>query len=456
MKRLLLFLLCASVIGLSLGFGLALSLVATASDPPPPVDVPSPNATEGAQVETARHPQVDPVRLTPVVTAVERVAPSVVSITTSTPQNTPFIQTRQQTSTSEGSGVVIESDGVVLTNAHVVNHAMTITVTFATGEEYQADIIGIAEELDLAVLQLQDAQDIASVEIGTSADLMLGEPVIAIGNPFGLGHTVTTGVISAINRPLETSGRIYQDFIQTDASINPGNSGGPLLNTMGQLVGINTAIRPDAEGIGFAIPVDRAIKIANDLVNFGEVQIPWLGIDVEDISFRKGYSSGVTIEIEQVHRRGPALNQLQPGDLIQEVDGRALAGRSDLNAYLSAFSTGKSVTLTIMRENQREAVTLSTSELSEEIIEDSIRNVLGIEIGNNRGKGAEVTQVFPDGAFADHGLLPGDRIMAINGQLIRGPNQLINVLTRAKSGHRGKAMFTLRRNDIIGQIILPI
>ena len=159
-----------------------------------------------------------------------------------------------------------------MTNAHVVEGAIAIEATFSDDKTYAAEIIGLAPELDLAVLRLDTDSESMSVDIGNSADLMLGETVIALGNPFGLGHTVTTGVISGIDRPLETERRIYQNFIQTDASINPGNSGGPLVNIDGELVGINTAIRSNAEGIGFAIPVDRAMKVAQDLLNFGRTK----------------------------------------------------------------------------------------------------------------------------------------------------------------------------------------
>ena len=147
---------------------------------------------------------------------------------------------------------------MILTNAHVVSSASRIIATFSDGNQAEARVVGLDEDLDLAVLKIPIRPGLVAVDIGTSSDLLLREPVIAIGNPFGLGHTVTTGVVSATSRAIETDDRVFQDFIQTDASINPGNSGGPLLDRFGALVGITTSIRPDAQGIGFAIPIDRA------------------------------------------------------------------------------------------------------------------------------------------------------------------------------------------------------
>ena len=219
------------------------------------------------------------------VEAVQSAAPAVVSITTEIPNQSTFSWFYgEQTSSADGSGVVVEDSGIVLTNAHVVERAVHIEAHLLNGDRYSARLIGMAQELDLAVLQLEAPlkTDFPTVDIGMSSDLMLGESVIAIGNPLGLGLTVTTGVISATSRVLETERRIYQDFLQTDASINPGNSGGPLLDINARLIGINTAIRADAQNIGFAIPVDRAIKVAQDLLTYGEVKIPWLGVDLVD------------------------------------------------------------------------------------------------------------------------------------------------------------------------------
>jgi serine protease Do len=395
-------------------------------------------------------------RRTALVEAVERVAPSVVSITTETPTQDPFYWFYgQDSSSSEGSGVVIDPSGIVLTNAHVVERASKIQASFADGTSHQAEIVGIAPELDLAVLRLKTGGGLSTAKIGSSEGLLLGEPVIAIGNPYGLGHTVTTGVVSAVKRPLETESRVYQDFIQTDASINPGNSGGPLLNVLGELVGINTAIHAEGQGIGFAIPVDRAMKVANDLLHFGAVQMPWLGADLGDVLIRRNRGRMVAPQLTRIHPGSPAAEAgLRPGDLIVGIDGREVQGRSDLNAYLSAFSPPRSVELLIWRDGHEQSVSLLASELPGAVIDRSIEGILGIGI-SDRG-GVVVSSVDPRGAFARNRLLAGDWILALNGMPVDSVDQLRLALAQAKSQHSSTALFTVRRGNAQGRIELPI
>jgi serine protease Do len=235
-------------------------------------------------------PTVSAARRTPVVVVAHNVLPSVVNIQTEAtirrrvdPFFDPFGffgggRDRSYTSQSLGSGFVWSSDGIIVTNNHVVEGASTITVNFNDGTRLAAKLIGVDPDSDLAVLRVE-GKKLAAAPIGTSSDLMIGETVIAVGNPFGLSGTVTTGVLSALGRsvPSEAQGRTYTDFLQTDASINPGNSGGPLLNIEGKVIGINVAIYAQAQGIGFAIPVDRAKKVIQDLLQYGEVHAAWIG-----------------------------------------------------------------------------------------------------------------------------------------------------------------------------------
>src|SRR5256885_3358123 len=185
---------------------------------------------------------------------------------------------RTYTSQALGSGFVWSSDGIIVTNNHVVEGASRITVNFQDGTHLAAKLIGVDPDSDLAVLRV-DAKKLTPAPIGTSSDLMIGETVVAVGNPFGLSGSVTTGVVSALGRsvPSKEEGRTFTDFIQTDASINPGNSGGPLLNIEGKVIGINVAIYAQAQGIGFAIPVDRAKKVIQDLLRYGQVHSAWIG-----------------------------------------------------------------------------------------------------------------------------------------------------------------------------------
>jgi len=374
-----------------------------------------------------------------------------------------FFYRQGTTSRTEGSGVVIDPQGIVLTNAHVVQRASAIRATFADGNTYEADLLGITTDLDLAVLRLKGApKDLKVAPTGTSADLMLGEPVIAIGNPFGLGQTVTTGVVSAVHRALETEERVYQDFIQTDASINPGNSGGALVDIEGRLIGINTAIRPDAQGIGFAIPSDRAVKIARDLMMFGRVQIPWLGIDVNDVTVSEEGGQRTAVQIERVYPQGGGASAgLERGDLVLSVEGKPIYGRADLNAYLANFQPGQSVALDTTHGATRRTVKVATKKLPPEVVAQSLGQVLGVRLadappGKNGQRGAVVSEVISGGAFAKAGLRTGDVILAINGQQITGASDVERSIGEAKSGHYPSALLTIRRGNAKGQINLAI
>ena len=416
-------------------------------------------ATEGAQAELPLQAEAtaDKARRTPVVEAVERVAPAVVSITTEAPVSDPFARFYgQRTTSGQGSGVVIDPDGVVLTNAHVVERASRIVATFADERTYEARILGMAAELDLAVLQLVDAEGLTAVELGTSRDLMLGEPVIAIGNPFGLGHSVTTGVVSSVNRPLETDERVYQDFIQTDASINPGNSGGPLVNVHGQLVGINTAIRADAQGICFAIPVDRAVKVARDIVDHGAVQLPWLAVDLRDVPVGRGGQRSTAPQVVRVHGEG----ELRVGDIVTAINGRDTQGRADLNAFLAGLDAKGAVTLRVLRAGEVLSVQVWPRPVPASVAEQSVARVLGVALGETDGRyrtpGVQLTEVLPGGAMAKLGLRAGDRIVAVNGRPTPTRTAVLEAVSQAKSGHRAEALFTVARGESLGRATLEI
>jgi len=235
--------------------------------------------------------RTNPLRLTPVVKAVRKVSPAVINIYTkkavkSNPfghrKNTfkngaPNYYRRRQNVQSLGSGVIIHPKGYAVTNEHVVTKATQIHVQLADKRTFSAKTIGAARRFDLAVLKVNATKNLPYASMGRSSDLMPGETVIAIGNPFGLSHTVSTGVISALKRRLKIKNRIYEDFIQTDTAINPGNSGGPLLNIVGDLIGINTAIHKGGRGIGFAIPIDRVRQAVKDLLRYGRVRGGGLG-----------------------------------------------------------------------------------------------------------------------------------------------------------------------------------
>ncbi|SVD40927.1 uncharacterized protein METZ01_LOCUS393781, partial [marine metagenome] len=270
----------------------------------------------------------DDSRRTPIVKAVEGVGTSVVNINTEEAMpvaRNPFRDSRSpffdqffkgffprlnNKRRSLGSGVIIHPEGYILTNEHVVAKATRIKVTLIDKREFDARLVGADIKSDLAVIKIENKENLPHVSLGRSDDLMIGETVIAIGNPFGLQHTVTTGIISALHRSIKGSkNRVYRGFIQLDASINPGNSGGPLLNINGSLIGINTAIFKQAEGIGFAIPINKAKRIINDLIRYGKVRRGWLGVSVQDMThemlrfFHLDRVKGVVVS--QVMKGGP-------------------------------------------------------------------------------------------------------------------------------------------------------
>ena len=448
-------LLTTLALGLCIGFAAAIAVGAFATTPqggPPTTTGETPPLTR----QTNRPDSVAPVRQTAVTEAVAATAPSVVSITTVEAASDLFRSFYGHSGeTSAGSGVVIDPRGVILTNAHVVASASNITVTFADNTQLEADVIGLAEDLDLAVLRVPEKADLEVAQIGNSDTLILGEPVIAIGNPFGLGHTVTTGVVSAVSRPLETDERVFQDFIQTDASINPGNSGGPLLDATGSVIGINTAIRPNAQGIGFAIPIGRAIKIATDLVESGTVRIPWLGVLLNDTAFRS--DTGRTT-VPEVAYAFPA-NPLESGDLIVGVDGRAVQGRSDLNAFLSASEPGARLKLDVIRNRKRINLTLNTSTLPIAFTTVHVLERVGISLSEHRlgrNEGATIGLLSRSGTAARIGLRDGDTIIGCDGESISGPNDFISMAHRAIQRHRTSVLLTVQRGNVVGRVPLPL
>src|SRR6185436_3251810 len=250
---------------------------------------------------------------------------------------------------------IVDRNGIVVTNAHVIEGASRITVTLLDGRELDADVLGSDRDADLAVLKVK-ASNLPALPLGHSSDLMIGETVIAIGNPFGLSNTVTTGVLSAQGRtvPSERGERLFTDFLQTDASINPGNSGGPLVNVGGDVIGINTAIIQGATGIGFAIPADRARRVVDDLLRFGELQPLWTGaqllnVDAE-LAKRYGLFDRRGALVFKVYPDSPAADAgLAEQDVIVAVDGQPVISREDVTTAFYTAAAGAPLRLDVRR-----------------------------------------------------------------------------------------------------------
>jgi len=396
-------------------------------------------------------------RRTPVVEAVEKAAPSVVAIDCKRTVQSPFAMLGSYDASSQGSGVIIHESGLVLTNAHVVDGASGVTAHTLSGESYTAMVVAVEPDLDLAVLKLQDAEGLRAIELATEQPLILGEPTIAIGNPYGLGLTVSTGVISSPLREIETRDGVSQSFVQTDAAINPGNSGGALVDINGALIGINTAIYPAGEGIGFAIPVDRAWKVAGDLLTYGSLRAPWLAVDLDDIDphLLRGTSlegEAGAVVVTRVHDSAVGL---KTGDVLFKVEGRPVRSRADLNTYLGGRSPGDSLSVSLYREKSLLDASVRTTEIPEDIGATTLKSVVGMDVAIGR-KGLTISKLSSRGSASEEGLQVGDVLLSVDGVTVRDSEGLAEVLARAKANHRATVYVLVRRGPIRGGVILPI
>ena len=386
-----------------------------------------------------------PVRRNEVVAVVEKVAPAVVNISaeqTVRRQSSSFQDffgeydagPRRYKTKSLGSGTIINAEGVVLTNDHVVSGASKIIATTRSGQEYECDVVGADQDNDLAVLRIRGSKSgLPTIPMGTSSDLLIGETVIAIGNPFGLSNTVTAGVVSAVGRtvPEENRERVFTDFIQTDASINPGNSGGPLVNVDGQLIGINTAIVGGASGIGFAIPVDRARRIVDDLLHYGSVRPVWIGVRGRTASSRlagEGKPNGY--RVTHVEPGSPAAAAgIAKNDVIVSIDSHPVETKNDLDTILSSVTPGKLITVSVRAGNGVRKLPLRVAEPPAGMWARLLREGVGIAVAPSRGA-LRITHVDQGSPAARAGLAPGDYVVGLNGNDVRSEKEAESILNR--------------------------
>ncbi len=308
-----------------------------------------------------------------VTKVVDKVSPTVVKIDVthhSRRRGFPARQENQDRPTGSGSGVIFTPDGFILTNSHVVHGAATIQVILADGREFRANLVGDDLYTDLAVIRV-DGQDLPTAELGDSQAIRIGQLVIAIGNPYGFQATVTAGVVSALGRSLRAGGgRLIDNVIQTDAALNPGNSGGPLVNSRGEVIGINTAAIPWAQGICFSIPVNTAKLIASRLMKDGRVSRAFLGIAGQVLELSRaavrGHQliGGRGVMVASVEPSGPAEQAgLLVGDVIVEAEGKRIESIDDLHRFLTSEVIGKSVQVTVLRLEKKFTVSLIPREL---------------------------------------------------------------------------------------------
>ncbi len=419
-----------------------------------------------------------------IVTASEQVAASVVSVNVKQTQVVrtthrdwfgSFYIPRQRTVQNIGSGIVINSRGYILTNDHVVHDGTQITVSTSDGTEYEAEIVGLDANSDVALLKIDPGTDkLPAARLGDSDDLLLGEWVIAIGSPFGLllddpQPTVTVGVISAIGRDIvrdqNKSGQVYANMIQTDAAINPGNSGGPLANALGEVIGINTFIfspSGGSVGMGFAIPINRAVRIAEDLIRGGKVRHPWLGLKVQqltpDLIAGLGFGSaerisGVVVSNIQDYSPARTTGSIKSGDVIVSIDGQSVRSLDDWTGEQLDIRVGSPVKLGVRRPDAEFEVTVTPAELPTETVErqssgmgfsliDLTREVRS-QLEARSGSGAVVVQI-DDGALEREGrLLRYDILYRINDIPIESASQAVALIKRFQRS-RGTVLYIER------------
>ena len=383
--------------------------------------------------------------------------------------NSRHMEPREQSQREEslGSGVVVSPDGYILTNNHVVDGATDVKVTFSDKRQLQAKVIGTDAKTDIAVLKVEGS-DYPSITIGDSTKVQVGDYALAIGDPFGVGQTVTMGIISAKNRGglgIED----YEDFIQTDAPINPGNSGGALINDRGELVGINTAILSHGsggnEGIGFAIPVNLARSVMTQILEHGKVTRAYLGIMVQDVT--PGIAKAMNLKsmtgvlVGDVNASGPAHESgLQRGDVILEVNGKPMTDSRDLRMTISMMAPDSTVDLKVLRngntmdtkiklgelpndneqaKNHGESTGKALDGVNVETLDAQTARQLGLPASTT---GVVVTDINPSSALAEAGMQRGDVIQEVNHQPVKNVAELEAAVHKAG----GNALFLVNRN----------
>lgn len=372
----------------------------------------------------------------------------------------------------KGSGFIVSSDGKVLTNSHVVSDADKITVTLSDGRTFEAKIVGKDPTFDLAVLKI-DAKDLPILELGDSDKARVGEWAIAIGNPLGLEHTVTVGVISAKNRSINARDFNFDGFIQTDAAINPGNSGGPLLDLNGMVIGINTAIIPYAQGIGFAIPVNMAKQVMDDIVTYGKVRRGWLGVYVQPVTkdFAQAYGFDGTegAVVSDVVPDSPAAKAgVMRADVIRTVDGKDVKNHQDFVMKVRHHMAGDKVVLGLVRRGEKMDISVTLAEVDDTVafgVEGDSGQIdrLGINVSKVSGQhkekyglssddGLVVLSVDERSSASRAGIKEGDVIIEANGSVLRGPSDLAKAIKKSD----GPAVLLVRRDGRTSFLSVPL
>jgi len=429
-----------------------------------------------AELAAGALPPSGPGEMPTLARLVEQVTPAVVNIAVlshSPEQDNPMLQDpffrrffglpeASRPQISAGSGVIIDAQqGYVLTNHHVVKDAQQVVVTLKDGRRLQAKLLGSDVGTDVALLKVEP-DNLKALTFGDSDVLRVGDYVLAIGNPFGLGQTVTSGIVSALGRTgLDIEG--YEDFIQTDASINPGNSGGALINLKGELIGINTAIVGPSGGnvgIGFAVPSNMVRAVMQQLVKYGEMRRGRVGLTTQDIAPELGKTLGPQAshgaEVVEVAKNSPADKAgLRPADVIVAVNARPVRGSSDLRNQIGLIPVGEEVELKVLREGQVRTIKMRVESLgvTEATAGESVAELAGATVGNaernGRAEAVAVIDVVRGSPAWSRGLRPGDLIVAVNRQKVRTTRDLSAALQA-----QGGLILTVVRGDYVFAVVL--
>jgi serine protease Do len=377
-------------------------------------------------------------------------------------------------SASQGSGFFISGDGYLVTNHHVVEGGTEFKVVLNDGEEFDAKLIGTDPRTDLALLKIDANKTFTYVGFADDTGVRVGDWVVAVGNPFGLGGTVTAGIVSALGRDIGAGP--YSDFIQIDAAVNRGNSGGPAFNLRGEVVGVNTAIFSPSGGnvgIAFAIPASTTKAIIEDLRASGSVTRGFIGVRIQpltdDIAESLGLEGTDGALVASVVPEGPAAKAgIEPGDVILSVDGGSIENPRDLTRRIGAIEPGTSAKIDVLRDGRTETLTLTLDELKETQqaavtpeatpapAEPSALEGLGLEVvPDDGGQGLVITGVDPDGAAAGRGLEPGDVIAEINGVAVKSPADVTAAMKAARDADRRSVLVRVTRDDNARFLTLP-
>ncbi len=400
---------------------------------------------------------VPPTSLAPLIRAV---GAGVVNITTAH-----ALDRLGRSGRSTGSGFVLTPDGLVVTNNHVVAQARQIVVRLADGREFPAEVVGRDASTDVALLRLRNVGpgELPAVYLGDSDRLEVGDWVVAIGNPFGLDHSVAHGMISAKERVLGVG--VFDDFIQTDALINPGNSGGPLFNMRGEVVGVNTAIMSQGQGIGFAVPINMVKDLLPNLRENGRLERGWLGVEIDNnaLALDDGRYEGRHLLVKDVYRRSPAATAgIRPGDRVVAVNGKAIDSYLQLLRKVALAAPGTETKLTLLRDGETRDVTVK---LSERPAQDTLEALaspgnleeLGLvltelsgDVASRMGyapySGVLVTGIVPNSPAARSGLVAGDLITELNRRKVKDVAMVRTALEKGGAG--ANVLLRVQRGDV--------